>query len=229
MVRRVRWPGNFALLALDVLLLRLLFPLGAAGFAALWPWGLLHMVPLPGWLAGLLAVVLLDLVIYWQHRLFHRLPLLWRLHRVHHTDPRLDVSSALRFHPLEILLSMAIKVAAIALIGAGATAVLCFEVLLNGMAMFNHGNIALPGRIERSLRRWLVTPDMHRIHHSVVAGEYNSNFGFNLSCWDRLFGSYRAAPRGGQRGMTIGLQQWRDPAACGRLGWMLRAPWMAAS
>ncbi len=224
MLRRDRWRGNLLLVAVDTLLLRLLVPMGAAGVAAACDWGVLRQVDLPRFVSVLLAVVLLDLVIYWQHRLFHRLPLLWRLHRVHHADIRLDVTSALRFHPLEILLSMAIKIAAVVLIGADALAVLLFEVLLNGMAMFNHGNIRLSQSLDRVLRLFVVTPDMHRIHHSVDADEYNRNFGFNLACWDRLFASYRDAPRQVQLRMTIGLPEWRGMETASLL-WMLRLLW----
>ncbi len=224
MLRSLRWRGNLLLVLIDTLLVRLLIPLGAAGIAARQQWGLLHQWNLPPLIAIVLAVVALDLVIYWQHRLFHRIPLLWRLHRVHHADIRLDVSSALRFHPLEILLSMGIKIAAVIAIGADPLAVVAFEAILNGMAMFNHGNLRLPQAIERPLRWLLVTPDMHRIHHSTIAEEFNRNFGFNLSCWDRLFASYRDQPREGQLRMAIGLPAWRDSRTAS-LGWMLRLPW----
>jgi len=213
-----RWPANLGIVVLDVLMLRLLLPAGAVG-VALWAeqagFGLLHAAGLTGWAAIVLAVLLLDLVIYTQHRVFHILPLLWRLHRVHHADQEIDVSTALRFHPLEILLSMAIKMAAIVLLGVPAAAVLIFEMLLNGMAMFNHSNVRLPLCLDALLRRIVVTPDMHRVHHSVIVGETNSNYGFNLSLWDRLFGSYRAQPEQGHDAMRIGLPGMQSGRADG--------------
>jgi len=224
MERTQRWRSNLLLVVIDSLLVRLLIPIGAAGFAAQQQWGLLHQIEVPHLLAIALAVVVLDGIIYWQHRLFHYFPLLWRLHRVHHADIHLDVSSGLRFHPIEILLSMAIKVAAVVALGIDPLAVLIFEVLLNGMAMFNHGNIRLPQAVDHRLRMWVVTPDMHRIHHSTLLQEYNRNFGFNLSCWDRLFGSYCDQPQAGQLQMKIGLDEWRDGRTA-ELGWMLRLPW----
>ena len=212
--RLVRWSNNLALLLTGNLLLKLIVPLGAVGFAALAQtrgWGLLGLVNWPDWLELALAFVALDLVIYAQHRLIHLVPLLWRLHRVHHADTAFDVTTALRFHPLEIVLSMAIKLAVIALLGASPSAVLVFEIVLNGAAMFNHGNVTLPAWLERPLRRVIVTPDMHRIHHSTLMAEANSNYGFNLSCWDRLFASYTATPSRAQDSMPIGLNQFRNP------------------
>lgn len=212
--RRLRWSNNLALLLTGNALLKLVFPLGAAGFAAFVAgrgWGLFNRTGWPDWLELGLAFVVLDLVIYLQHRLFHAAPWLWRLHRVHHADTGFDVTTALRFHPLEIALSMAIKLAAIALFGASAEAVLLFEIVLNGAAMFNHGNVTLPRWLERGLRLLIVTPDMHRIHHSVLMGEAGSNYGFNLSCWDRLFASYTAAPSRPQETMPIGLDHFRAP------------------
>ena len=212
--RLIRWSNNLALLLTGNLLLKLILPLGAAGFAALAEargWGLLGLVQWPGWLELVLAFIALDLVIYAQHRLFHMVPLMWRLHRVHHADTAFDVTTALRFHPFEIALSMAIKLAVITLIGASPSAVLLFEIVLNGAAMFNHGNVSLPSWLERPLRRVIVTPDMHRIHHSSLLVEANSNYGFNLSCWDRLFASYTAAPSQAQESMPIGLDQFRAP------------------
>lgn len=212
--RRLRWSNNLALLLSGNLLLKLLFPLTAVGFATLAQsrgWGLLNQFDWPDWLKLVLAFVLLDLAIYAQHRLFHAVPLLWRLHRVHHADTMFDVTTALRFHPVEIALSLGIKLAAIALIGASAQAVLLFEIVLNGAAMFNHGNVTLPGWLERPLRWLIVTPDMHRIHHSTRMAETNSNYGFNLSCWDRLFASYTPAPSRPQDTMPIGLNQFRTP------------------
>ncbi|MBK1658661.1 sterol desaturase family protein [Paracraurococcus ruber] len=207
-----RWPGNVGLAVAGALLLRALMPAAAIG-AAFWAEargiGLLPALGAPGWLAVPLSVILLDLLIYWQHRVTHAVPLLWRLHRVHHADPELDATSALRFHPLEILLSMALKAAAVVALGAPPVAVLAFEVLLNGTALFNHAAIRLPPRLERALRLVLVTPDMHRTHHSEVPAETDSCFGFCLPWWDRLFGSYRAAPAAGA-GVVIGIANWRE-------------------
>ena len=224
--RARRWPHNLALLVLDALAVRVLAP-GAAIAIALageaHGWGLLNAVALPAWAEVLIAVVLLDLAIYFQHVVFHAVPALWRLHRVHHADPDFDVTTGTRFHPLEILLSLGIKCAAVTAIGAPAVAVLLFEVLLNATAMFNHANARLPAGADRWLRWLVVTPDMHRVHHSALASETNSNFGFNLALWDRLFGTYRAQPEAGHAGMTIGLEQFRDPAEA-RLDRMLTQP-----
>ncbi|HEY5790469.1 MAG TPA: sterol desaturase family protein [Gammaproteobacteria bacterium] len=223
--RRSRWPVNLGLLLIDGLLLRLLLPTAAVGIALLGEargWGLLNNLALPGWLAVLLAVLLLDLAIYLQHVLFHAVPGLWRLHRVHHTDMEFDLTTALRFHPVEIVLSMLIKMGLVAALGAPALAVLLFEILLNGAAMFNHGNVYLPWEWDRRLRRVIVTPDMHRVHHSVRPVETNSNYGFNLSVWDRLFGTYRDQPRDGHTGMTIGLNEYREPAALDLPGLLLQ-------
>ncbi|HKJ00487.1 MAG TPA: sterol desaturase family protein [bacterium] len=212
--KAVRWSSNLGIVVLNTLLLRAAFPVlavGMAGLAVQEGWGLLNRVALPGWLAFVLAVAALDLVIYLQHVMFHAVPALWRLHRMHHTDLDFDVTTGARFHPIEIGLSMGIKLAAVVLLGASPVAVLVFEVLLNGTAMFNHGNIRLPLVLDRWLRLLVVTPDMHRVHHSVHPGETNSNFGFNLPWWDRLLGTYRAQPREGHEGMTIGISQFRDP------------------
>ena len=172
-------------------------------------WGLFNALDLPLWLAALLSILLLDLVIYFQHVLFHAVPGLWRLHRMHHADLEFDVTTGLRFHPVEIVLSMVIKLAAVAALGAPAVAVLLFEVVLNATALFNHANIRLPAGVDRVLRWVIVTPDMHRVHHSVIPVETNSNFGFNLPWWDRLLGTYRAQPQAGHAGMTIGIEQFR--------------------
>ncbi|MBU2098282.1 MAG: sterol desaturase family protein [Gammaproteobacteria bacterium] len=212
--RSARWPANLLLLAIDTAAVRLLFPLAAVGaaiYASDHGLGLFNVVTLPAWLAVILVILALDLAIYFQHRLFHAVPVLWRLHRVHHADQEFDVTTALRFHPLEILLSMLIKIALVVALGAPPVAVMIFEILLNATAMFNHGNVRLPAKADRYLRMLLVTPDMHRVHHSVIRQETDSNFGFNLACWDRLFGSYRDQPAQGQMGMTIGLEYFRSP------------------
>ncbi len=226
--RTGRWLGNLSLVALDTLLVRLLLPAGAVG-ASVWAadhgFGLLHVWQLPDAVTIVMAVVLLDLAIYLQHVMFHAVPVLWRLHMVHHADRDLDVSSGLRFHPLEILLSMLIKMGLVALLGAPLMAVIIFEIVLNGMAMFNHANVRLPLPLDRLLRLLVVTPDMHRVHHSVEVRETNSNFGFNLSIWDRLFGTYRARPAAGHADMCIGLMQFQQ-APTWRLGWMLVLPFV---
>lgn len=224
--RPARWPGNLAIVILDTLAVRLLFPLAAAGaaiHAAEQGWGLLNLVSMPGWIAVVLAVVALDLAIYFQHRIFHAVPWLWRLHRMHHADLEFDVTTGLRFHPLEILLSMAIKMAVVMLIGAPVLAVVVFEVLLNATSLFNHGNVRLPQGVDRRLRLLLVTPDMHRVHHSAIPRETDSNFGFSVPWWDWLFGTYRAQPEKGHLGMTIGIEHFRTARDL-RLDQMLMQP-----
>jgi sterol desaturase/sphingolipid hydroxylase (fatty acid hydroxylase superfamily) len=221
-----RWPGNIGIVLLDTLLVRLIFPTAAIGVAMLAQsrdWGVLPALGTPAWLSVIVAVVLLDLAIYLQHVLFHAVPLLWRLHRMHHADLEFDVTTGARFHPLEILLSMVIKLGVVAALGAPAAAVLIFEVLLNATSMFSHGNVKLPQRLDHVLRWLVVTPDMHRVHHSIVARETNSNFGFNLPWWDRLCGTYREAPAAGHGAMTIGIEQFRDPREL-RLDRMLLQP-----
>jgi sterol desaturase/sphingolipid hydroxylase (fatty acid hydroxylase superfamily) len=187
-------------------------------------WGLLNNFDVPFWLAVPLAVVAMDFVIWLQHLMVHAVPALWRLHRVHHADLDYDLTTGARFHPLEIVLSMGIKFATIALLGAPVLAVVVFEVLLSACATFNHGNIRLPAALDRALRWFIVTPDMHRVHHSVEDDESNSNFGFNLTWWDRLFGTYREQPRAGQLGMTIGIHDHTDPHEVARLPGMLLLP-----
>ena len=211
-----RWPANLGLVALNAAAVPLLAGTTAVGAAVLAQhhgWGLLHQVALPPAFAIVVAIVFLDLVVYLQHVMFHALPALWRLHAVHHSDTELDVTSGTRFHLLEIAISLAIKLAAIVLIGAPVAAVIAFEVLLNAMAMFNHANCRLPQGLDRVLRRAVVTPDVHRVHHSVRTDETNTNFGFNLSCWDRLFGTYRAQPVDGHEGMRLGLEHFRSAKA----------------
>jgi sterol desaturase/sphingolipid hydroxylase (fatty acid hydroxylase superfamily) len=227
--RPVRWFSNLALVVIDTLAVRLLVPLGAVGMAVMaeeQEWGLFQNVSLPGWLAVLLSVVALDFVIYLQHVLFHAVPLLWRLHMVHHADLDFDVTTGVRFHTIEILLSLGIKMGAVVLLGAPALAVLLFEVLLNATSMFSHGNVRLPAWLDRVLRLIVVTPEMHRVHHSVHPQETNSNFGFNLPWWDYLLGTYRAQPAEGHEGMTIGLEQFRDERRADRLHWMLALPFV---
>ena len=205
--------SNLGVVAINTLLLRLLIPVLAVGMALLAEqrqWGLFVWLDLPVWLEVLIAVLLLDMIIYWQHRLFHALPWLWRLHRMHHSDIHIDASTGLRFHPGEILLSMLIKLVAVAALGAAPLAVLIFEVLLNAGSLFNHSNLRLPVPLDHWLRRVIVTPDMHRVHHSWHRHEHDSNFGFSFPWWDRLFRSYRAQPEEGHLDMTIGLHDFRD-------------------
>ncbi len=222
--RRQRWPVNLTITLLDMLLVR--FTVGAAAVAtaraaAAHGWGLFHAVALPGWLAFVASWVILDFAIYLQHVLFHAVPILWRLHMVHHADLGFDVTTGLRFHPVEIFLSLAIKAVVVAAIGPPVGAVVLFEILLNGGSLFNHGNVAIPERVDRWLRCVVVTPDMHRVHHSVVVAETNSNFGFSVSWWDRLCGTYRAQPAAGHEAMQIGLATERDPVRLTLLGCLL--------
>jgi len=224
--KAARWFRNLGIVALNTVVLRLLFPAAAVGMA--WvaeeqSWGLLNNVALPFWLAVAASVVALDLLVYLQHVMFHAVPALWRLHMVHHADLDFDFTTGNRFHPLEIVLSMLLKTAAVAALGPPVVAVLIFEVVLNATAMFNHANVRIPLAVDRVLRWFVVTPDMHRVHHSIVAAETNSNFGFNLPWWDRLLGTYRDQPRAGHEEMTIGLRQFRDPGRLG-LGRMLVLP-----
>jgi sterol desaturase/sphingolipid hydroxylase (fatty acid hydroxylase superfamily) len=225
--RGQRWTANLGIVLLNTAVVRLVFPTAAVGMAALSAdhgWGLLNHFAVPFWLAVPLAVVAMDFVIWLQHVMVHAVPALWRLHRVHHADLDYDLTTGTRFHPLEIVLSMGIKFATITLLGAPVLAVVLFEVLLSACATFNHGNIRLPARVDRVLRWFIVTPDMHRVHHSVEDDETNSNFGFNLTWWDRLFGTYREQPRAGQRGMTIGIHGHTDAREVARLPGMLALP-----
>jgi sterol desaturase/sphingolipid hydroxylase (fatty acid hydroxylase superfamily) len=227
--RAVRWTNNLGLVVLNSLVLRLLFPAAAVGMAAFARdegWGLFNYLDVPPALAVIVSVIALDFIIYLQHVLVHAIPVLWRLHRVHHADPDYDVTTGARFHPFEIVLSMLIKFAAISVLGPPLVAVVIFEVLLNATAMFNHGNIRLPGGVDRVLRLFLVTPDMHRVHHSIHDDEANSNFGFNLPWWDRLFGTYRDQPRGGHEAMTIGIDTFREPRQVSWLPGILVMPFI---
>ena len=226
-----RWPGNLGIVALNTVILRLIVPVAAVGLAALGEqrsWGLLNNTSLPESVRIVVAIVLLDLAIYLQHVMFHAVPVLWRFHRMHHADLDFDVTTGARFHPIEILLSMGLKLGVVVALGAPAVAVLIFEVLLNATSMFNHGNVGLPASIDRVVRWLAVTPDMHRVHHSAVPNETNSNFGFNLAWWDRLFGTYCIEPEAGHDGMTIGLDSFREPAQL-RLDRMLVQPFVGAT
>jgi sterol desaturase/sphingolipid hydroxylase (fatty acid hydroxylase superfamily) len=212
--RPSRWPANLGITVLDILLVRLTIgaaAVQAARFAAAHGWGLFHLLEVPGWVAFTASWAILDFAIYLQHIMVHAVPLLWRLHMVHHADLGFDVTTGLRFHPLEIFLSLGIKVCVVVLIGPPVAAVIFFEVLLNAGSLFNHGNVAIPIGVDRWLRRLIVTPDMHRVHHSLVPAETNTNFGFSVSWWDRLCGTYRGQPAAGHEGMRLGLARYRDP------------------
>lgn len=208
----IRWSNNLALVVIDSMVLRLALPILAVG-VAIWAQdggvGLFNAIAVPPWLAIGLSVVLLDLAIYGQHIVFHKVPVLWRLHRMHHSDPHFDVTTGLRFHPIEIVLSMLIKMAVVLLIGAPPEAVLLFEVILNAASLFNHSNIHLPPAVDATVRVLLVTPDMHRVHHSEIRQETDSNYGFSVPWWDRLFGTYRQSPKAGQGGVVFGIGAFR--------------------
>ena len=227
----IRWVNNLALVFVNSALMRLLIPVSLIWFAdhaALQNWGLFNLLDVPYWVGFIISLILLDVGMYFQHRLFHAVPVLWRLHRLHHADLDFDVTTGLRFHPIEILLSMGIKFALVAALGAPAAAVLVFEVVLNGMSLFNHANMKMPAGLDGFLRIFVVTPDVHRVHHSINSLETNSNFGFNLSCWDHLFGTYRAQPEAGHEGMTIGLEPFRETRDL-RLDRMLWQPFRSNS
>lgn len=225
--KTVRWLNNLGLVFFNSLVIRLLFTAAAVGvavFAQQNAWGIFNLYQVPFWITLIISVVAMDFVIYLQHVMVHAVPALWRLHRVHHADLDYDLTTGARFHTLEIILSMLIKFATIIVLGPPVVAVVIFEVLLNATAMFNHANVRLPLKLDRWLRWIVVTPDMHRVHHSVEADEANSNFGFNLPWWDRLFGTYRDQPRAGHEGMTIGIQGYRTPREVSWLPGMLWLP-----
>lgn len=227
--KSVRWINNLGLVFFNSFILRVLFPaaaVGVAAFATEQGWGLFNYIEIPFWLAIAASVIIMDFVIYIQHVMVHALPVLWRLHRVHHADLDYDVTTGSRFHPFEIILSMLIKFATILLLGPPIIAVIIFEIVLNATAMFNHGNISLPKIFDKYLRLFLVTPDMHRVHHSVEDDEANSNFGFSLPWWDRLFGTYRDQPRAGHQGMTIGINKFRNPKQVAWLPGMFALPFI---
>ena len=226
MGRGHRWTSNLLLIVIDGLFVRLLFPIVAVGIAVLAAeknWGVFNLIDLPIWLEVTLSIIILDMLIYWQHVASHHIPILWALHKVHHADRDIDVTTGSRFHPLEIGFSMGYKMLLVALLGAPVLAVIIFELILNGCAMFNHSNVKLPLAFDRILRRFIVTPAMHRVHHSTIVSETNSNYGFSLSLWDRIFGSYTAQPSQGHDGMVIGLEEYQThgPAS---LAWSLWLP-----
>ena len=219
-----RWFSNISITLIGTAIVRSLFPVLAVAFAANeTSLGILNKIHLPTALNVFIGVLALDLIIYGQHVLFHSVPLFWRLHMMHHADLDIDVTTGLRFHPIEVMLSMCIKIAAVIVIGPPVLAVILFEILLNGTSMFNHGNIRMPLNVDRLLRLAVVTPDMHRVHHSVIIKETNSNFGFNFSLWDRVFGTYRDQPAAGHDNMAIGLSQFRDEKKLS-LPWLLALP-----
>ena len=224
--RMRRWPGNVGVVLLDTFGTRIVAPAGAVGFAVIAQshrWGLFNSVLVSSWIKVLVSLVVLDFAIYLQHRLFHRVPLLWRLHRMHHADLDIDVTTGARFHPIEILMSLAIKFLVIVPLGGPPMAALLFEIGLNATSMFNHSNVRMPAWLDQLLRLLVVTPDMHRVHHSIMRRETDSNFGFNFPWWDRLFKTYRAQPEAGHEAMTIGIEQFRDPKELS-LGRMLVQP-----
>jgi sterol desaturase/sphingolipid hydroxylase (fatty acid hydroxylase superfamily) len=224
-----RWVTNLSMVVISSLMLRVVFPAAAVG-AAVWAqahgWGLLRMAGIQPWLAGVIAFVVLDFAVWLEHVASHKVPLLWRIHRMHHADTGFDVTTGLRFHPLEIVLSMVWKAVVVVALGPPVLAVLIFEIVLNGTSMFNHSNVRIAPRIDRRLRRVIVTPDMHRVHHSSDRPETDSNYGFNFPFWDRLFHTYVAAPKRGHEAMTIGLDEWRG-APPSRLAWSLLLPFRA--
>ncbi len=224
--RVLRWSNNLGIVVINTLLLRLLFPVLAVG-VAIWAqsrgWGLFNLIDLPPLVEIVLAVILLDLAIYAQHVAAHKIPLLWRLHQVHHADIDIDLTTGARFHPVEIWVSMLYKMAIVILIGASPVAVIAFEVILNALAMFNHANFAMPLAMDKIVRKLFVTPDFHRVHHSVIRRETDSNYGFNLSIWDRIFGTYIAQPQKGHDAMSIGLEKFRDKKTANIL-WCLALP-----
>ncbi|MFT5349357.1 MAG: sterol desaturase/sphingolipid hydroxylase (fatty acid hydroxylase superfamily) [Planctomycetota bacterium] len=218
--------NNLILLTIDTLLIRLFMPLAAVSMAAIaviHDWGLFNLLDLNPWLAGIISFLILDVLIYFQHRLFHKYSLLWRLHRVHHSDTEFDLTTGIRFHPVEIFISMCIKILAVMLIGAPVLSVIVFEIVLSATSLFNHGNVRIPDSIDHHLRWLLVTPDMHRVHHSAINKETNSNFGFNIPWWDRLFGTYRDQPKLGHEKLKVGLNEFRDERFVNVL-WLLKQP-----
>ena len=227
LTKPVRWLGNFSLLILSSIVARLLIPIGVAGialYASKQGIGLFNIINLPTWLSIAISVLLLDLMIYWQHRIFHLVPMLWRFHKVHHADSHIDASTGLRFHPVEIALSILLKALAVLILGVPATAVIIFEVALNGFALFNHANIRLPRWLELPLRALLITQVLHRIHHSQVVNETNSNYGFSVSWWDRVFGSYKSQAQKSDEDLDIGLKSYPATKNNANLLMLLKMP-----
>ena len=222
-----RWFSNLSIVVINTLVVRIIFPaaaVGVAAYAATKGYGLFNYLTINSIIAVILSIVFLDMLIYWQHVIFHKVPFLWRIHRMHHADQDFDVTTGSRFHPIEIVLSMLIKFSAVLLLGIPIVAIILFEIILNLTAMFNHSNVSLPSSLDKIIRKLVVTPDMHRVHHSVIPSETNSNFGFNLSIWDKLFSTYIAQPSEGHLGMTIGLSEYRDIQVSQALDNMLLIP-----
>ena len=221
-----RWFTNFAIVVIDSVVVRLIFPAAAVG-VALWAqangYGLFNATSVAVWIAGLVSIISLDFAVWFSHLLSHKVPIFWRFHRMHHSDRDIDVSTAIRFHPVEIVLSMIYKVAWVVALGAPAWSVILFEIILNGVAMFNHSNLKLPLVLDRITRLIIVTPDMHRVHHSTIRRETDSNYGFNFPFWDKMFGTYIAQPEKGHDGMQIGIAEWQDEKPT-QLGWTLSVP-----
>ena len=227
--KTLRWKNNLYIIIINTVLLRLLFPVAAVGVAVWCSYhsvGFLNIIFIPEILKIIVAFLILDFAIYLQHIIFHYIPIFWKFHKVHHADQDIDVTTGLRFHPIEIVLSMLIKFAVVVFVGAPVIAVIVFEVVLNATAMFNHSNIRLPKKIDAFIRFFIVTPDMHRVHHSTIVKEANSNFGFNFAIWDRLFGTYIAQPRKGHLDMDIGLDEYRDSRTTQKLINMLKMPFL---
>lgn len=230
--KSARWINNLGVIIINTMILRLIFPAAVVGFAAYVEtqgWGVLNNLKSPVVFSVIVSVILMDAIIYFQHVMFHAVPILWRLHRVHHADLDIDATTGVRFHPIEIILSMLIKMAAVLILGPPVVAVVIFEVLLNASSIFNHGNIYMSKQVDKFLRWFVVTPDMHRVHHSIEVDETNSNFGFNLPWWDRLFGTYRDQPAKSHEKMTIGIQAYRDAAHCTWLTGMMILPFINKS
>lgn len=228
--KSLRWSNNLLLVFINTILLRLIFPIAAVGvalYSQVYQIGLLNYLEVPQLFAVVIAFIILDLSIYCQHLIFHHIPILWSIHKVHHADMDIDVTTGLRFHPLEMILSMLVKMLVIIIIGAPALAVIVFEIILNASSLFNHGNIGLPKPLDKILRVLIVTPDMHRVHHSTIVNETNSNFGFNLSIWDRVFKTYKADPTKGHLNMDIGLDEYKDPKISQGIKGMLKIPFQS--
>ncbi len=229
MLKSNRWFTNIIIVILDGLVVRILFPAAAVG-VALWAsargWGLFNLIDAPLWIAVLVSIVVLDFAVWWSHLLSHKIPILWRIHRMHHSDRDFDVTTAIRFHPIEIVVSMVWKVLWVIALGAPAVGVIMFEILLNGLALFNHSNTKLPLKLDAIIRTLIVTPDMHRVHHSTIVRETDSNYGFNLSIWDRIFSTYNDQPELGHDKMIIGIDEWQDENPT-KLGWTLSVPFIS--
>jgi len=224
-----RWVNNLGLVFFNSFIIKILLPIASTSVAVLAMqnnWGVLNYYEIPTWIGVIVFIVVMDLIIYFQHIMVHAIPIFWRLHRVHHADLDYDTTTGSRFHPIEIVLSMFIKFTAIVLIGPSVIAVILFEIILNAMAMFNHGNVSLNKTLDKYLRYFIVTPDMHRVHHSIEQHETNSNFGFNISLWDRIFGTYKQDAKAGQENMIIGIQDITEKKQTNNIFGMLMIPFI---